>query len=105
MPANPRTISRAAKDLQAAANRLALMTRNHNRDTILAGLFAGEGKGEAAKARLDAQAPALAALELRVAELRQELGTLLDGVIPAKTELPDFDLETEPPTKKRKKRK
>jgi hypothetical protein len=101
----PRTITRAAKDLQTAANRLALMTRNHNRDTILAGLFAGTGKGEAATARLDAQAPALAALEAQVADLRAELGTLLDRVIPAKTELPDLDLETEPPTRKRKKRK
>lgn len=100
-----RTISRAARDLQSAANRLALMTRNHNRDTILAGLFPDVPKGQAAAARLEAQAPAMAALEAEVQGLRTEMGGMLAELVPpARMDLAQDD-ETEPPTKKRKKRK
>lgn len=98
-----RTISRAARDLQAAANRLALMTRNHNRDVILAGLFADVSKGRRAAARVEAQAPVLAALEDEVRGLRTELGAMLDAVLPDPQVLPDLPEMTEPT--KRKKRK
>jgi len=99
-----RTIAAAARDLQSAANRLALMNRNHNRDTILAGLFPEAAKGRAAAARLEAQAPALKALEEEVHALRGELGGMLDKLVPPRMDLAEND-EIEPPTKKRKKRK
>lgn len=105
MPAEARTISRAARELQSAANRLALMTRNHNRDTILAGLFPDVAKGRSAAARLEAQRPAMEALEAEVLALRKELGTLLDRVIPARPSDYEPPEMTEPSTKKRKKRK
>lgn len=104
MPDNPRTITRAARDLQSAANKLALLTRNHNRDTILAGVFADVMKGQRAAERLEAQRPVMAALEADVVRLRNELGALLDEVLPEPQELPELPL-SEPPTKKRKKRK
>jgi hypothetical protein len=99
-----RTMSRAARDLQSAANRLALMSRNHSRDTILAGLYRDAPKGVAAAARLAAQAPAMKALEEEVRALRAELGSLLDGLVPQQEGLMQ-DYEIEPPAKKRKKRK
>lgn len=103
MPAK-RTITSAARELQSAANRLALMTRNHNRDTILAGLFPDVTKGRAAAARLEAQRPAMDALEAEVAALRRELGGLLDQLVPLRADLAEVPDMTEPPTKKRKKK-
>lgn len=99
-----RTISRTARDLQSAANKLALMNRNHSRDTILAGLFPDVAKGQAAAARLEAQGPALKALEEEVRALRRELGEALDKLVPPRIDLAEDD-ETEPPTKKRKRKK
>jgi hypothetical protein len=103
MPA-VRTIAAAARELQSAANRLALMNRNHARDVILAGLFADVAKGRNAAARLEADAPERERLQAEVLALRTELGTMLDGIMPQAAAGPgDFE-PTEPP-KKRKKRK
>lgn len=97
-------ITRAARDLQSAANRLDLMVRNHNRDVIIAGLLPDAAKGRAAAARLEAQAPALKAQEDEVRRLRAELGTLLDGVLPARVDPAEHD-EIEPPTKRKRSKK
>lgn len=96
MTTTNRTITAAARDLQAAANRLELMNRNRNRDTILAVLFADVTKGQRAQQRLEAEAPQVAALEEQIRALRAELGTMLDGILPESE-------ETEPPKRKRKK--
>lgn len=98
-----RTIAAASRELQRVANRLALATRNRDRDVILARLFPDIAKGRLAAERLEANAPALAALEAEVSALRLEVGDLLERIQPAAPELPDLDL-TEP-TRKRKKRK
>ena len=103
MPAS-RTLAGAARELQSAANRLALMNRDHTRDTILARLFPDVGKGQAAAARIQARSAPRAALEAEVKALREELGKLLDEVV-VPTPPPWEPEEIEPPTKKRKKRK
>jgi hypothetical protein len=97
-----RTIAAAARELQSAANRLALMNRNNTRDEILAGLFADVAKGRNARARLEADAPERKRLEAEVLALRNELGEMLDGIMPQAEAGPD---DIEPQTKKRKKRK
>lgn len=98
-----RTIAAAARELQSAANRLALMNRNHARDEILAGLFGDVAKGSNAKARLEADAPERERLLAEVKALRDELGVMLDGIMPQAEAGPSDEIE--PPTKKRKKRK
>lgn len=98
-----KTLTRAARDLQTAANRLALMTRNHNRDTILAGLFPDVVKGQRAAARLEEQRPVMEALEAEVMGLRKELGAMLDEIRPPAPSPADERVPGEPPTKKRKK--
>lgn len=105
MPGTEVTISRAARDLQSAANKLALMVQNRDRDRILAAVFLGHAKGQRAAARLEASAQAVESLECEVRRLRAGLALLLDQVLPEALEPPPLDLETEPPTKKRKKRK
>lgn len=100
-----RTIAAASRDLQAAANRLALMTRDQNRDAILAGLYQGTAKGDAAKARLEAAAAPLRDQEGLVRSLRLEVGGLLETLVPERPGLPDFDFAAdEPPTKRRKRK-
>lgn len=101
--AGTRTIATAARELQSAANRLALMNRNHGRDEILAGLFGDVAKGRNAKARLAADAPERDRLIAEVQALREELGVLLDEIMPQAEAGPNDEIE--PPTKKRKKRK
>lgn len=98
-----RSITAAARQLQSAANRLELAARNRDRDRILATLFADGVKGRRAAVRLEAQAPALAALEAEVERLRGELGALLDRVGRPARELPEFEISGTEPTRKRKK--
>lgn len=99
-----RTITAASRELQAAANRLALMTRDQNRDAILAGLYQGTTKGDAAKARLEAAAGPLRDQEGLVRSLRLEVGGLLETLVPERPGLPDFDFDDEPPAKRRKRK-
>lgn len=75
-----RRLTTVARELQSASNRLALANRNQSRDTVLAGLYAGQAKGSAAASRLESGAIVLRALERDVKRLRKELGEMLDAL-------------------------
>lgn len=73
-----RTLTAAARELQSASNRLALAEQNQSRDTILAGIFPGQVKGNRAALRLEYRAADIRALRRDVNRLRAELATMLD---------------------------
>lgn len=75
-----RRITAVARELQSAANRLALANRNNTQDAILAGIYRGQAKGARAAGRMESAAIVIRALERDVRRLREELGQALDAL-------------------------